>query len=384
LSEDRTRLRVLLLQHAIYPYRRPLFDALNTEIDLTVVFCMHAKSFRNWDTSSMLDNPPFRAKVLPHVRLGRLVFNKGLLREVARGRYDAIVLGVIDLITLPQIAGLLLVARSKGIPIVVCEEFFITDWYLRTRPIVGRIAIATRRFVYQRATAFAVWNPKARDFLVASGIDGARIFSGPTFYPPPDRMRPNRPVEPRTIVTISYFLPRKGLDVLIRAFRRLTDDVRLVIAGSGELDSQLRAEASGDPRIRFAGYLDPGQKEELLVGAYAFVLPTLWDPWGTVVNEALYQGVPVVVTDATGLAGSIGDAGIVVPAGDEVALTATLNALLTDRGRRAELAARTQEVVGRWTVDAQLRPLVDAIQVAVGASSVSRKGAAGLLSRLAR
>jgi glycosyltransferase involved in cell wall biosynthesis len=354
------RPRVLLLQHAIYPYRRPLFEELNRSLELTVLFCVHAKAFRQWDTSGMLDDPPFRARVLPHLRLGPLVFNRGLVREMRAGRFDAIVLGVIDLITLPQVMTVLIASRALRIPVIVCEEFFPTDWYVQSRPLVARLALATRKFVYRRTDAFATWNLKAREFLVGCGVDASRVFSGPHSYPTPDALGAALQ-HPPEFVTISYFLPRKGLDVLIRAFRRVQAPATLVLAGSGEHEPVLRALAGDDRRIRFAGHLDEAEKTELLAGAYALILPSLWDPWGLVVNEALARGVPAVVTDAAGVSASLNGAGVVVPAGDEDALASALAHLIENPMLRGRLAAEAPGVVAAWTLAAQSEPLIRAI-----------------------
>lgn len=371
------RPRMLLLQHAVYPYRRQLFDKLASAIELTVVFCVSRKPFRRWDTSGMFVDPPFRARVLSHLRLGRLVVNHGLVGELRRGHFDVIVVGVIDLITLPQLALLLLWSFFFRIPVVACEEFFPTPWYLQSRPIVARVAVMARRLVYRRCAAYATWNLRTPDFLRSCGIEDARIFSGPHFYPEPSGTSPPKSRNPTpTFVCIAYLLPRKGLTTLIRAFKRIPGDVALAIAGSGDHETELRRESDGDPRVHFLGHLEDQGKRTLLANAYALVLPTLWDPWGLVVNEALYEGVPVVVTDAAGVAPSIGAAGLVVPAGDEDALHDALSKLLQDRGLRDAMADSARATVADWTLEAQAQPLLDAIRLALA----SRSG--GELARL--
>jgi len=369
VSGPGSRPRVLLLQHAIYPYRRPVFEELARSLDLTVLFCVRSKAFRRWETADMLESTAFRARVLPHLRAGPIVVNRGLLGELRRGRFDAVVVGVIDLITLPQVLVLLVAAAVRRTPVVVCEEFFPTSWYLRSRPVVARVALAVRRFVYRRAAAFATWNPKASAYLAECGVPPDRVFSGPHFYPveqPATNSGLQAGPGTRELVSISYLLPRKGLDVLIRAFRAVEGDAALVIAGSGEHERALRATAEGDGRIRFVGHVDGARKAELLAGAYALVLPTLWDPWGLVVNEALAYGVPVVVTDAAGTSACIDGAGIVVPAGDEAALAGALRRLLEDPPLRDELARRAPEVLASWTLEAQCGALEAAVRRALG------------------
>jgi glycosyltransferase involved in cell wall biosynthesis len=366
MSAVRGRMRVLLLQHAIYPYRRPLFDELAKTLDLTVVFCVRSKAFRRWDTSRALVDPQFKPLVLPHIRVGPVVLTRGLLRLLRQDRFDVIVIGVIDFITLPQVCLLLLWSWLQRIPLVTCEEFFPTRWYMESRPTIARVAVAMRRFVYRRSSAFATWNPKARDFLVSCGIEESRIFFGPHFYPPTEGTPgPSASGSAPTFVTIAYFLPRKGLLTLVRVFKRIEGDVLLMIAGSGEQEDELRAAGADDPRIQFVGHLDAGPKRSLLASAYAFVLPTLWDPWGLVVNEALYEGVPVVVTDAAGVSPCLAKAGLVVPAGDEQALYDALRLLLEDRLLRDSMAETARSIVAQWTVGAQAQPLLDAIRLAL-------------------
>lgn len=370
----KTRPRVLVLQHAVYPYRRPLFDLLADAWDLTVVFCVAAKPFRRWDTSSALDGARFRACVLPHVRFGPVVVNRGLLAAIRRQRYDVFVVGVIDLITLPQVLMLLLASRIQGVPLVVCEEFFPTSWYARRR--TARTADAVRRFIYRRTAAFATWNPKAQEYLIACGVNPSHVFSGPHAYPTDDAP-PSAPTG-RTFVTLAYFLPRKGIDILIRAFQRVHGDgIRLTIAGGGPAEEALRAVAAGDERISFAGFLNEEGKRELLGDAYAFVLPTQWDPWALVVNEAFAQRVPAVITDAAGVSGVAHGAAIVVPAGDEDALRAAMQRLVDDPTLREELAVETTRVAAQWTFEAQAAPLREAVDLAIArASRTSRVSSA--------
>jgi glycosyltransferase involved in cell wall biosynthesis len=359
--------RVLLLQHAVYPYRRPVFDELARTVDLTVLFCVAAKAFRRWDTTAVLQGARFDARVLPHRRLGKLVVNPTFLRELRRGRFEVILFGPIDLITLPQVLVLIAFAKFRKIPLIVCEEFFPSQWYVGRRPLVARIAILVRQLVYRLCDGFVVWNPKAREFVLRSGARSDRVFFGPHYYPPPaDFPGDSAPIaEPgkRAIVAISYLVPWKGIDILIAAFRRLPhDDAVLVIGGRGESEERLRAAAAGDERIRFVGHLDEAEKDRYLRNAYLFVLPSLRDVWGLVVNEALYRGLPVVVSDAAGCSDVlVRGNGFVVPAGDEAALSDRLRFLLDNPRERDVMASRSRSIV----VDCSLRAMVDPVIAAV-------------------
>jgi glycosyltransferase involved in cell wall biosynthesis len=364
------RPRVLLIQHAVYPYRRPVFDELGRHFDLTVFFCLEAKAFRRWDTSAMFADPPFAAGVLPGIRIGWLVLNRGLSSALWRGGFDAVVVGTIDFITLPQVVTLLSVGRLRGIPLVICEEFFPTPWYKARRPIVSRLAIATRKFVYARSAAFAAWNRKAEAFLAAAGAPPERIFGGSHWYPPPEP--PSALPDPfpgrRVVLCVGYLRQmRKGIDILIRAFRALPQDALLVIVGGGEDEAALRREAEGDERIVFAGHLDDAAKRPFLRHAYLVAVPSRWDAWNLVVNEAAYHHVPVVVSDGAGVSDTVAAAGngVVVAAGDEAALGRAIAALLDDRDRRDELARRSGEFLALASLEGMARAVIDAVEAAL-------------------
>ena len=102
--------------------------------------------------------------------------------------------------------------------------------------------------------------------------------------------------------------------------------------------------------------------------ADAFVLPSLDDPRGTVINEAMACGLPVMVTDRCGPAGDIvrhGDNGFVFTPGDVDALAADLDLLATDDSLRRRMSERSREIIADWNyargvegVKAMLRWLV--------------------------
>jgi glycosyltransferase involved in cell wall biosynthesis len=97
--------------------------------------------------------------------------------------------------------------------------------------------------------------------------------------------------------------PHKGIESLLAAFAEVPDPTaRLVLVGRGSLATAIEAASAADPRIHGRGALS----QSALGGAYAaanfFVLPSLQEPWGLVVDEAQANGLPVVVSDAVGCA----------------------------------------------------------------------------------
>ena len=130
----------------------------------------------------------------------------------------------------------------------------------------------------------------------------------------------------------------KGLSVLIRAFRRLPSDrLRLHIAGTGPLVGDCLQLASGDPRIRFYGFVGGEAKRSLLETADALVLPSLWpDNYPLSIQEAFQAGAVTLASRIGGIPEMINDGvnGLLLPPGDETALAEAIDRL----SRSPELA----------------------------------------------
>jgi glycosyltransferase involved in cell wall biosynthesis len=89
----------------------------------------------------------------------------------------------------------------------------------------------------------------------------------------------------------------KGLHTLIDAWRH-APDVDLLVAGTGSEESELRARAAADPRIKFLGQLTQEQLGVLYVHALACVVPSLtYETFGMVTIEAFARKTPIIARD---------------------------------------------------------------------------------------
>jgi glycosyltransferase involved in cell wall biosynthesis len=135
---------------------------------------------------------------------------------------------------------------------------------------------------------------------------------------------------------------RKGVLVAVEAARSAAAGgapVVLLVAGDGPQAPQVAALASR--AVRPLGFRrDP---ERLLAAADVFVLPSTREGLSFAVLEAMAHGLAMVVSDGPGNPEAVGDAGIVVPAGDPRAWAAALRALCADGGERERLGAAARE-----------------------------------------
>lgn len=157
---------------------------------------------------------------------------------------------------------------------------------------------------------------------------------------------------------VGRLVPEKAPDLLVRAFRGLEGDVRLVVAGGSSFTDtyvrELRALAAADRRVILAGSVYGEVLEELYSNAAVFALPSLLEGLPLTLLEAASYGIPLVVSDIgpnLEIVGSDAPGRRVVKKGDVVGLTRTLAKTLEDQVRErrgADAFARTIVDTYRW------------------------------------
>ena len=143
----------------------------------------------------------------------------------------------------------------------------------------------------------------------------------------------------------------KGVDCLVGAVRALRArglPARLVLVGPDEGTSALLAETRRDLAsswVTLLGQVD--DTAEVYAAFDVFCLPSRREGLPTVVLEAAAAGVPVVVTDATGMRDAVdsGRSALVVPVDDRPALTEALHGLLTDPSAAGRLRTAASRLV---------------------------------------
>lgn len=99
-----------------------------------------------------------------------------------------------------------------------------------------------------------------------------------------------------------------------------------------------------------------------------FVLPSLSEPWGVVVNEAMASGLPIIATEMVGAVGDIVENGIngyVVPAGNPEALYEAMKRLIENEGLRKEMSEQSRRIIKSWTHKQAVEGFLSAITDAV-------------------
>ncbi|MHA1279674.1 MAG: glycosyltransferase family 4 protein [Candidatus Helarchaeota archaeon] len=134
-------------------------------------------------------------------------------------------------------------------------------------------------------------------------------------------------------------IKRKGLDIAIEAVSKINKNeakIFLDIYGPGDISKYLDCDIS---EIQYKGLYQQGDAQNTISQYDILILPSRHDGWGLVVNEALMQDVPVIVSDRVGakvLVENFG-AGRVFKSEDVQELTNVLLALLKDHTKLEEM-----------------------------------------------
>ena len=258
-------------------------------------------------------------------------------------------------------------AAAGRLPVVV--SLHGSDLFLAERnPVVGGAA----RLAFRRADRVTACSTDLRDRAVALGADGARtetLLHGvdiDRFAPDPATRRRVRAAhglgdDAEIVFAVGRLVRKKGFEYLIDAFARLAPRrpaLRLVLAGSGDLDGELRARAAAGriaDRVRWLGAIPHDEVAGWLAAADVSAAPSVVDDAGNVdglpntILEALATGTPVVATHAGGIASVAVDreTALVVPERDAAALAAAIEALLSDAGLRAAIGGAARERMQR-------------------------------------
>jgi glycosyltransferase involved in cell wall biosynthesis len=240
------------------------------------------------------------------------------------------------------------------------------------------------RWFIPRFDGYLVVGTRAKEYVLAYGADGDRCFDAPHsvdndfFSQRSELHRRDRsaarakfdlPADTPAFLFAGRFIDRKEPLAFIRAVKMATaaaPNICGLMVGDGPLKDEARAlAASLHAPIRFSGFLNQTEMPLAYAACDALVVPSRWETWGLVVNEAMACGVPAIVTAGVACAGDLvvpGVTGEVVPVHDPDALADRIARLGRDTDYRSALARNAQRHVANFTPRAAAEGTVRAIE----------------------
>lgn len=211
---------------------------------------------------------------------------------------------------------LMIYARQKGVKIVMSSESSSVD---NNR---SKIKENIKSWIVNRADAFFCFGKTSADYLISLGVkpaqiavDNAAVIDEEVIKTNYDESKLKFQISPkqksgkRNFIFVGRLAPEKNLEILVKAFIQLKKEFPeakhwgLYFVGNGPSLPDLEALAKDSlfsEQIKFIGGLPWYKVPEWLAKSDVLVLPSLSEPWGLVVNEAMVCGMPVIASKNCG------------------------------------------------------------------------------------
>ncbi len=394
---DSRPVRVLLVSTHPVQYGVPLYRryAVHPALNVTIAYCSLHGAERGFDPEFGIDlqwdiplldgytwvHLPNRS---PHPSLDRFfgLLNPGIWRLIREGRYEIVVCYGYHAASF-WIAGA--AAKISGAALVLSTDAHTAaprDGEAWKGPL--KRAVLPRLF----AAADAVFAPSSRTvgYLEGLGVRSDRIFLTPytvdngSFLESAAaadiaavRARWALPQEARVALFVGKLVPWKRPMDLVDAAAQV-DGLYVIWAGAGPMRDSVEARANELgvlARMRFLGFVNRRALPEVYAASDWLVLPSQYEGFGLVINEAFACGRPAIVSDACGAVGDLvldGETGFVIPVGDTALLTRRLQTLTNDSNLLRIMGARARRRIADWGPEANVQAFVAACITLAGES----------------
>jgi glycosyltransferase involved in cell wall biosynthesis len=333
------------------PHRIASFNALveDPDLDVVVVYLTETDPSRAWGTHET--DMRFRNRVLQErwrVRRGDsyLHLTTGLAGTLRELRPDVLVVGGWDQAAYLEAYALRSMLGAKFL--------WWVESNLRDRRSESPTLRRTKRALLAGADGVVVPGSASRDYVAELGADDVRVWVAPNAVDNdgyrrgvPDRSERSEPVK---FLFVGRLESEKGLLTLLDAWIVAGGDCELTIVGDGSLRGRIgtRVEGSTMPPTYLPGHLGRDDLAKRYAQADVFVFPSVSDPWGLVLNEAMASGLPLVTTSAPGAVDDLvihGRNGLVVEPFDVVGLATAMSTLTADAALRLSMGAESSSII---------------------------------------
>jgi glycosyltransferase involved in cell wall biosynthesis len=390
------RYRVLLLCSHPTQYSVPVFRlmARDPRLEIQVAYCSLQGAKPGYDAGfdreiswdiPLLDGYPWIELPNRSTRPGLERFwglvNPGVWNMVRRGSFDAVAIYTGYVYATFWIA--VAAAKMSGTPV-----FFGSDAHELSPRNANRLKSAVKRRVWPKlfrlADVVIVPSSGSVGLMRSLGIPENRIALTP-YVVDNGRWREAAARVDRAAVRARWGIPsgalvvvfsaklqpwKRPLDVLRAFVRAGVDGSFLLFAGEGPLRGEIEREIGqlgAGERVKLLGFVNQSALPEVYRAADVLVLPSQYEPFGVVVNEAMLCGCVPVVTDRVGARFDLiedGRTGFVYPAGDVGKLAELLRSLLGEPERLARMSAAAGGKIATWSPELNVDRMVEAIEMA--------------------
>lgn len=218
-------------------------------------------------------------------------------------------------------------------------------------------------FIFRRKFIFGLAGGTKGHFELFSnyGMQSSRIFLMPMMVDNSKFKNSeylNKPKKPFKFLYVGRFVEHKNILLLLQAFTKVSQnisDVRLFLVGSGPKMGDYQEHFKDQNKILFFGKLFKEDLYLLYKECHVLILPSKYEPWGLVVNEALSAGLPVIASNMVGAAFDLiikPNAGLIFDCNNENELIRNMYMLYNDNNLYQELSTNGFNLVNNiWNFE---------------------------------
>jgi len=388
---DHKKIKLLYLVSHPIQYQAPLLRHLNQEetIDLQVLFRqdLSAGAYdKGFGCEVKWDTPLLEGYSYQYVTTEKQNNNSktlALIRRLLESSYDVIWLHGYSK---PSDLLAIIISKLKGAKVLVRGES------------VNQFAHGSSLKRFVRPLFFKLLNcfvdgylaigTENRNFYKKKGVSNRKIFAAPYtvdnqfFQQAAERCKEKRAdlrasldlAKGRPVILYaSKMQQRKHAGDLLEAYIRLSSKESLItppyllFIGDGEMRPTLEARAAeaGLDSVRFLGFKNQSELPAYFDLCDVFVLPSVRENWGLIVNEVMNAGAVVIVSDQVGCAVDLVDSGvngIIYPARKLDALTDALYQVLSDSDRLKKMGEKSLQRISQWGIPETATGIVEAVK----------------------
>ncbi|MFB4163889.1 glycosyltransferase family 4 protein [Alteribacillus sp. JSM 102045] len=354
-----SNLKVLFLTDIPSPYRVSFFNELGKLCNLTVLFERKASKNRekSWHSEEFSNFTPIFLKGI------KLNANKRINLDVRKYlKEDLFDLFIIGGYSTPTGILAIEVLNFKKIPFILNADGGVVRKESKLKTMIKRHFISSAKYWLSTGN-------NTSKYLEHYEAIKKNIYKYPftsfsrqdvlnTIVSENDKNKIKRELnitEEKVILTVGQFIPRKGIDVLLKACIDLPKNYGIYIIG-GDPPRQYTdfKERNKLNNVHFINFLDKDELKKYYYCSDVFVLPTREDVWGLVINEAMANGLPVITTEKC-VAGlemiKEKENGFIIPVDDNDTLSDKIKQIMVNESLRKNMAVNSLKKAKEYTIE---------------------------------